>query len=62
MAKTIYMTDKARKSHIANIERIINKLSSSEDCMRGIGYNDLRETIRYLRDLQKAITRELFSE
>ena len=59
---TIYATDRARKSHILNIERIIAKLNSSEDCMKGLGYQDLREVIRYLNDLEKATKRELFSE
>lgn len=56
----IYGSNKARESHIENIDRLIAELSSSEDCMRGLGYNDLREVIRYLRDLRKATENEMF--
>ena len=55
----IYATNKARESHIENIDRLIAKLGSSEDCLKGLGYQDLREVIRYLRDLQKATEREM---
>lgn len=59
MARTIYMTDKARESHIKNIDKLVTKLNSSEECMKGLGYQDLREVIRYLNDLKKATEFEL---
>lgn len=55
----IYATNKARESHIENIDRLLAKLGSSEDCMRGLGYTDLREVMRYLRDLKKATEMEM---
>lgn len=56
----IYMTNKARESHIENIDRLISKLGSSEDCVRGLGYSDLREVVRYLNDLRAATQREMY--
>lgn len=56
----IYANDKVRESHIKNIDRLIEKLSNSEDCAKGLGYIDLREVRRYLEDLKKATEREMF--
>lgn len=55
----IYGSNKARESHIKNIDRLIAKLGNSEECMRGLGYTDLVEVTRYLRDLRKATENEM---
>ena len=56
----IYGSNKVRESHIENIDRLIDKLANSEECMRGLGYTDLVEVTRYLRDLRKATENEMF--
>ena len=59
MTNRIYDTNKARESHIENIDRLLSKLGNSEECLRGLGYTDLREVTRYLRDLKKAVEMEM---
>ena len=51
---TVYKTDRARDSHIRNIDRLIRALGETSD----IDYLDYREITRYLTEYKEIIKKE----
>ena len=51
---TVYRTNKARDSHIRNIERLIRVLGETSD----IDYLDYREIVNYLTEYKELIKKE----